>query len=598
MNLVLHNKASGEIHSDNTFSDPWYKDDSDDTKLRKFDYIVANPPFSTKNWMDGLKEYGRFDGYDAMPPEKNGDYAWLLHIIKSMKNGTGKAAVILPHGVLFRGNAEESIRKNIIDRHLIKGIIGLPANLFYGTGIPACIIVLDKENTASRTGIFMIDASHGFTKDGDKNRLREQDIYKIVTTFNSMTEIPGFSRFVPFDDIINKNSYNLNIPRYIDSSEKEDIQSIDAHLYGGIPQEDIDNIPNFWDVFPNLKNQMFGEYSKGFYKLLVNKDDVHKTVCKNAEFLAYNKKVNKAFDQWKTYANPFLTNLKSTDSNKEIILQLSENILEQFASLKLLDKYDVYQVLLSYWNETMNDDVLLVIQDELGYDLVKVTDDIFEEPKETKKKKKDSAKEEKKKEPKKIGWEGRLIPKRIVLDAFFTAEQKTIEEKEEQLSQTESQFEEFTESNSDEEGYLADYIGDDEKIDSKKIASRVKVLTKEKKTETEEYIILSQFTEYEASIKAQKKTVADLKKTLDENCRQRYNTFTTDEIKDLLVNRKWYKTLDDGIQNLYITVANHLTKRIVELYERYENTMPELTTQLASLEEEVAKQLEEMGFKL
>lgn len=548
--------------------------------------------------MDGLKEYGRFDGYDAMPPEKNGDYAWLLHIIKSMKNGTGKAAVILPHGVLFRGNAEESIRKNIIDRHLIKGIIGLPANLFYGTGIPACIIVLDKENTASRTGIFMIDASHGFTKDGDKNRLREQDIYKIVTTFNSMTEIPGFSRFVPFDDIINKNSYNLNIPRYIDSSEKEDIQSIDAHLYGGIPQEDIDNIPNFWDVFPNLKNQMFGEYSKGFYKLLVNKDDVHKTVCKNAEFLAYNKKVNQAFDQWKTYANPFLTNLKSTDSNKEIILQLSENILEQFASLKLLDKYDVYQVLLSYWNETMNDDVLLVIQDELGYDLVKVTDDIFEEPKESKKKKKDSAKEEKKKEPKKIGWEGRLIPKQIVLDTFFTAEQKTIEEKEEQLSQTESQFEEFTESNSDEEGYLADYIGDDEKIDSKKIAFRVKVLTKEKKTETEEYKILNQFTEYEASIKFQKKTVADLKKTLDENCRQRYSTFTTDEIKDLLVNRKWYKTLDDGIQNLYITVANHLTKRIVELYERYENTMPELTTQLASLEEEVAKHLEEMGFKL
>lgn len=246
----------------------------------------------------------------------------------------------------------------------------------------------------------------------------------------------------------------------------------------------------------------------------------------------------------------------------------------------------------------MNDDVLLVIQDELGYDLVKVTDDIFEEPKESIKKKKDSAKEEKKKEPKKIGWEGRLIPKQIVLDAFFTAEQKKIEEKEEQLSQTESQFEEFTETNSDEEGYLADYIGDDEKIDSKKIASRVKVLTKEKKTETEEYKILNQFTEYEASIKLQKKTVTDLKKTLDENCRQRYSTFTADEIKDLLVNRKWYKTLDDGIQNLYITVANHLTKRIVELYERYENTMPELTTQLASLEEEVAKHLEEMGFKL
>ena len=572
MNLVLHNKASGEIHSDNTFSDPWYKDDNDETKLRKFDYIVANPPFSMKNWMDGLKPYGRFDDFDEMPPEKNGDYAWLLHIIKSMKNQTGKAAVILPHGVLFRGNAEETIRKNIINRHLIKGIIGLPANLFYGTGIPACIIVLDKENTENRTGIFMIDASHGFIKDGDKNRLREQDIYKIVTTFNSMIEVSGFSRFVPFDEIINKNSYNLNIPRYIDSTEKEDLQSIEAHLYGGIPQDDIDNIPHFWNVFPNLKNQIFGEYSKGFYKLLIQKDDVHKTISENIEFLEYNKKVNNTYNEWKKIANPVLTNLNSTDSNKEIILNLSEEILEKFSKLELLDKYDVYQVLLAYWNETMNDDVLLIIQDELGYNLAKITDDIKEEPKESKKAKKDSVKEKKPKEPKIIGWEGRLIPKQIVLDAFFALEQKEIEKAEEKLSQTESEFEEFIENNSDENGYFTDYMGDDEKIDSKKITSRVKLLTKEKKTQNEEYKILNNYVDYESSIKSQKKHITELKKVLDDNCRNRYETFTDAEIKDLLVNRKWYKAIDDGIQNLYVTVANHLTKRIVELYERYENT--------------------------
>lgn len=598
MNLVLHNKASGEIHSDNTFSDPWYKDDNDETKLRKFDYIVANPPFSMKNWMDGLKPYGRFDDFDEMPPEKNGDYAWLLHIIKSMKNQTGKAAVILPHGVLFRGNAEETIRKNIINRHLIKGIIGLPANLFYGTGIPACIIVLDKENTENRTGIFMIDASHGFIKDGDKNRLREQDIYKIVTTFNSMTEVSGFSRFVPFDEIINKNSYNLNIPRYIDSTEKEDLQSIEAHLYGGIPQDDIDNIPHFWNVFPNLKNQIFGEYSKGFYKLLIQKDDVHKTISENIEFLEYNKKVNNTYNEWKKIANPVLTNLNSTDSNKEIILNLSEEILEKFSKLELLDKYDVYQVLLAYWNETMNDDVLLIIQDELGYNLAKITDDIKEEPKESKKVKKDSAKEKKPKEPKIIGWEGRLIPKQIVLDAFFALEQKEIEKAEEKLSQTESEFEEFIENNSDENGYFTDYMGDDEKIDSKKITSRVKLLAKEKKTQNEEYKILNNYVDYESSIKSQKKHITELKKVLDDNCRNRYETFTDEEIKDLLVNRKWYKAIDDGIQNLYITVANHLTKRIVELYERYENTLSELTSKLAEEEKEVAAHLAQMGFKL
>lgn len=598
MNLVLHNKASGEIHSDNTFSDPWYKDDNDETKLRKFDYIVANPPFSMKNWMDGLKPYGRFDDFDEMPPEKNGDYAWLLHIIKSMKNQTGKAAVILPHGVLFRGNAEETIRKNIINRHLIKGIIGLPANLFYGTGIPACIIVLDKENTENRTGIFMIDASHGFIKDGDKNRLREQDIYKIVTTFNSMTEVSGFSRFVPFDEIINKNSYNLNIPRYIDSTEKEDLQSIEAHLYGGIPQDDIDNIPHFWNVFPNLKNQIFGEYSKGFYKLLIQKDDVHKTISENIEFLEYNKKVNNTYNEWKKIANPVLTNLNSTDSNKEIILNLSEEILEKFSKLELLDKYDVYQVLLAYWNETMNDDVLLIIQDELGYNLAKITDDIKEEPKESKKAKKDSAKEKKPKEPKIIGWEGRLIPKQIVLDAFFALEQKEIEKAEEKLSQTESEFEEFIENNSDENGYFTDYMGDDEKIDSKKITSRVKLLTKEKKTQNEEYKILNNYVDYESSIKSQRKHITELKKVLDDNCRNRYETFTDAEIKDLLVNRKWYKAIDDGIQNLYITVANHLTKRIVELYERYENTLSELTTKLAEEEKVVFGHLTQMGFKL
>lgn len=598
MNLVLHNKASGEIHSDNTFSDPWYKDDNDETKLRKFDYIVANPPFSMKNWMDGLKPYGRFDDFDEMPPEKNGDYAWLLHIIKSMKNQTGKAAVILPHGVLFRGNAEETIRKNIINRHLIKGIIGLPANLFYGTGIPACIIVLDKENTENRTGIFMIDASHGFIKDGDKNRLREQDIYKIVTTFNSMIEMSGFSRFVPFDEIINKNSYNLNIPRYIDSTEKEDLQSIEAHLYGGIPQDDIDNIPHFWNVFPNLKNQIFGEYSKGFYKLLIQKDDVHKTISENIEFLEYNKKVNNTYNEWKKIANPVLTNLNSTDSNKEIILNLSEEILEKFSKLELLDKYDVYQVLLAYWNETMNDDVLLIIQDELGYNLAKITDDIKEEPKESKKAKKDSAKEKKPKEPKIIGWEGRLIPKQIVLDAFFALEQKEIEKAEEKLSQTESEFEEFIENNSDENGYFTDYMGDDEKIDSKKITSRVKLLTKEKKTQNEEYKILNNYVDYESSIKSQKKHITELKKVLDDNCRNRYKTFTDAEIKDLLVNRKWYKAIDDGIQNLYITVANHLTKRIVELYERYENTLSELNTKLAEEEKVVFGHLTQMGFKL
>ena len=194
----------------NTFSDPQFKKAEDASELERFDYIVANPPFSLKNWADGLKEFGRFSGYGDRPPEKNGDYAWLMHILKTLKS-TGKAAVILPHGVLFRGNAEATIRQKIIDKGWIKGII-FPPNLFYGTGIPACIVI-DKEGAKNRSGIFMIDASKGYIKrGGSKNRLREQDIYRIVTTFNEkITTDPKYARFVLNKEIKGKK---MNITEY------------------------------------------------------------------------------------------------------------------------------------------------------------------------------------------------------------------------------------------------------------------------------------------------------------------------------------------------------------------------------------------------
>ena len=266
MNAVLHNKSWITIRSGNTFSNPRFIKDDDATELRRFDYIVANPPFSMKNWTDGVQEYGRFDGYGDRPPEKNGDYAWLLHILRTLKND-GKAAVILPHGVLFRGNAEETIRRSIIDKGWIKGIVSLPSNLFYGTGIPACILIIDKEGAANRQGIFMIDASHGYVKDGNKNRLREQDIYRIVTTFNEhITDDPKYARLVPYSEIKNKrNNYNLNITRYIDSSNEEDLQNIDAHIHGGIPAADIDRLNKYWKVFDSLRDSLFAELRPAFY---------------------------------------------------------------------------------------------------------------------------------------------------------------------------------------------------------------------------------------------------------------------------------------------------------------------------------------------
>jgi len=231
MNMWLHGCPTAEVWKGNTLAEPHFK--TGENSLKTFDYIVANPPFSTKSWTSGFDPfndlYDRFTGY-GIPPTKNGDYAFLLHIVRSLKS-TGKAAIILPHGVLFRGNAEAEIRTNLIKRKFIKSIIGLPANLFYGTGIPACIIVLDKEDCENREGIFMVDASKGFIKDGNKNRLREQDIHKIVDAFTKQEEIGKYSRFVPYAEI-EKNEYNLNIPRYIDTQEDEDIQNIEAHLLG------------------------------------------------------------------------------------------------------------------------------------------------------------------------------------------------------------------------------------------------------------------------------------------------------------------------------------------------------------------------------
>ena len=379
MNAVLHDKASIIIKSGNTFSDPQFLKEDDDSELKRFDYVVANPPFSMKNWTAGVQEFGRFNGYGDRPPAKNGDYAWLLHILKTLKS-TGKAAVILPHGVLFRGNAEETIRKSIVDKGWIKGIISLPPNLFYGTGIPACILVIDKEGAENRQGIFMINASRNYVKDGNKNRLREQDIYRIITTFNEqIKDDPKYARFVKWQEIKVKNKYNLNITRYIDASDPEDIQNIDGHLNGGIPQEDIDSLQDYWDAFPALRKDLFKKVRAGFYELKIGKDDIRQTIYSDGEFTAYGEQIDKAFSAWKKYAHPHLVSVDDSLDARYFIEDLASYLIKKYVDFTLVSKYDVYQVLLAYWNEVMNDDVLLIAHEDKGYALARETENIMGE---------------------------------------------------------------------------------------------------------------------------------------------------------------------------------------------------------------------------
>jgi type I restriction enzyme M protein len=295
MNMILHDFPTASIESggEGTLVKPKFLDGE---HLRTYDYVVANPPFSDKTWSTGitLGEAAKGTNTSAspwgVPPKKQGDYAYLLHIVRSMKS-TGKAACILPHGVLFRGNAEADIRQHLIRSGYLKAIIGLPANLFYGTGIPACIVVLDKENAAARKGIFMIDASKGFKKDGPKNRLREQDIHKIVDTFTRQDESdPRYARMVSVAEIADpKNDYNLNLPRYIDSTEPEDLQDIDGHLRGGIPERDVDALDNYWKIMPGLRAALFEKFDRpGYCQLRLPIAEVKSAIFAHPEFTAFH----------------------------------------------------------------------------------------------------------------------------------------------------------------------------------------------------------------------------------------------------------------------------------------------------------------------
>ena len=589
MNLVLHNKATGEIYAGNTFSDPHYKDDKDDkddSVLRRFDFAVANPPFSLKNWTDGLKDYGRFSGYGDTPPEKNGDFAWLLHILKSLKS-TGKAAVILPHGVLFRGNAEATIRKAIIDKGYIKGIIGLPANLFYGTGIPACIIVIDKSDADERTGIFMIDASHDYVKDGNKNRLREQDIYKIVTTFNEqITTDPKYARFVPNDEIKVKNDYNLNIPRYIDSSKPEDLQDIDAHLHGGIPAVDVDSMERYWTLFPKLKEKLFSPLRDGYYKLNIDKDDVRSTVYADEEFSAYAERIDLAFGAWMNDVDNGLRNIDEFVEIKKYIVELSEILIAKYADIELVDQYDVYQVLLSYWQEVMADDVFVLVQD--GYEAGRETEDIYEisEDKKTKKEKK-----------KYKGWEGKLIPKALVENHFFSFERAKVNAAQDIVDECQRYLDELIEEHSGEDGELSEYISEDKStLDIKKITAEIKKLSKTTQGIDENSVLYRAF-DYSDSVKEYGKIVKKLNLALDEKCKEKYSQLTIEEIKTLLVDCKWYYNIFEGIKALYVTTSHEIAGRVSELAERYEDTLPSLEDEMESYETKVKAHLERMGFK-
>ena len=264
-----------------------------------------------------------------------------------------------------RGNAEGAIREHLVRSGYLKGIIGLPANLFYGTGIPACIVVLDKENAAAREGVFMMDASKGFRKDGAKNRLREQDIHKIVDTFTKQADVPGYARMVPLNEIASpKNDFNLNLPRYIGSTEPEDVQDIDGHLRGGIPERDLDALRAYWARLPSMREVLFESAGRpGYTCLKPAVIDVKSVILGHAEFQALQTEVTMVFTDWRDATRPRLSGFDKDDHPKALVESIATDLLAAFRQAPLLDAYDVYQHLMDYWAGTMQDDAYLIAAD-------------------------------------------------------------------------------------------------------------------------------------------------------------------------------------------------------------------------------------------
>jgi len=574
MNMILHNKPQAIIWQGNTISKPHFK--NQDGTLKQFDFIVANPPFSTKSWSNGIDplhdEFKRFDGFE-IPPAKNGDYAFLLHMIKSLKS-TGKAAVILPHGVLFRGHAEAEIRKNIIKRGYIKGIIGLPANLFYGTGIPACIIVLDKENAENRKSIFLIDASKGFAKDGNKNRLRARDIHKIVDVFTKQLELPKYSRKVAYEEI-EKNEFNLNIPRYIDSQEEEDLQDIDAHLSGDIPNKDIDNLDHYWQAYPSLKSVLFvSSKRKGYSSLKIELAQIKSTIFSHPEFISASQKTEKIFKEWKNKNASILKSIKIGTSPKALIVDISEDLLAAYSKIELIDKYDVYQHLMTYWTSTMQDDVYLIAVNGWKVEINVV----------------------KNKKDRETGWDCDLIPKNIAIHKYFAKDQEAIEKLQSELEAVDQQMQTLEEENSGEEDLFAEARSETGKISKGALSKRIKE-TRGNSEFAEETKALQEYLdliEKESELKAK---ISEAEETLDKKLLVKYKNLAEVEIKELVVDDKWMNALHAAIKSEMDNISQKLAGRIKELAERYETPLPVLTREVENVAKKVDKHLEQMGFK-
>lgn len=583
--MLLHGIVTAQIKVGDTLNDPKFTTGG---MLETFDVCVANPPFSKKNWMAMGGENDEYHRWSStlLPPYKIGDFAFLLHIIASLKENSGRGACILPHGVLFRGKAEYDIRKDIIKKRYIKGIIGLPPNLFFGTPIPACIIIIDKAERDSRKGIFMIDAKSGFIKDGSKNRLREQDIKLIVDTWNNWNDVPHYARFVEWAEI-ERNDYNLNMTRYITPLDTEVIQDIHAHLNlrGGLPEHDIQQMSAYWRACPTLKKTLFSDFTPGYYRLNCEIREVGKSISKDLSFIVQTTQYKELILEWLDSVRPSMMAIEKGCSPKTIIGPWGESLLNTVPDNSLINRYDVYNYLMNYWTETMQDDCYMVSND--GW----VAQPYVPQPKE--KKKKDGTIEKPK--PKKVvsiyDIVCDLLPIEIVVEKFFKKEFDDINILTSKIDEVQGGIDSLLEEQ-------AEFFDDFESISESKVNVALKSAQKDShKVDKETLQVWDVYLNFCKQKKNLSKELTILHLTLLSKVRNKYDELTCEETKELVVDKKWRASLNSLFDGAMRRLITKITSEVTILAQRYQNTLFGINHDVSEFEEKVISHLKEMGFE-
>ncbi len=596
MNMILHGIETADLAKGDVISSPHF---AADRELKTHDFVVANPPFSTKSWSNGIAptadEFQRFE--IGVPPARNGDYAFLLHAIKSTKS-TGKAAVILPHGVLFRGGAEAKIRRGLIERRLIKGVIGLPANLFYGTGIPACIVVVDKEGAAERDAIFLLDAAAGFAKDGAKNRLRARDIHKIVDVFTNRIELDGYSRLVPVAEIgSEENGFNLNLPRYLDAGEPDDLQDLDGHLNGGIPDHDLDLLADFWEAFPGLREELFEPERDGYNRLRVELGAVRSKLEADPSFVGLERRLDQGLEEWWGANAAALAALDAGAEPKPLISQLAEDLFRRFeGTTSLLSNYDAYERLMVYWAETMQDDVYLVSAE--GWTEAA-------RPRSPRQVGVTSSGKPKLEEPDLVLGRGRskkqykmdLLPPGLMIRRYFADAERELVQLVREADLAERAAEAFVEEHTGEEESLEEVLNEKGKITKTALADHVEAL-REDPERSEDLEVAERCQALRAGAAAARKAADAAKEKLLGRALARYEDLGEAEIRDCVTREKWLETVKRSVRGALHERVGELTTRVGTLELRYAQTLDDLRREEESLRGRVASHLAAIGAEL